>query len=307
MGKKYRTPSISALVAFESAARLLNFSEAAKELNTSQSAISRHIQGIEGRFNAQLFERRQQKRHRLHLTEQGEQYYRAIAAALEGIHVASETLSHTSTQSQLTIACTHEVSHMVLMPKFDALQKTIGADVPVRIMTFEYDAMQSSLDPRIDLVFSYGDSRYLPEAGCVVFKEAIQPVCSPAFFEANKEILSGPVSGWGELDFLKLTKPSPNKGWASWEDLFKYYGLVDFRPNYINYDNYIYLLEAAAAGKGVGLGWQNMVDRHLDEGILMTLGNEYVPQNSALFTMLTEKGKDHRCASQLLDFFSSSE
>ena len=54
---RYRLPSTSTLLAFESAARNSSFSQAASELGTSQSAISRHIGDLESQLGARLFER----------------------------------------------------------------------------------------------------------------------------------------------------------------------------------------------------------------------------------------------------------
>ena len=52
-----RLPATSALIAFETAARLGSLSHAAKELGTSQPAISRTMTQLEKQLSARLFER----------------------------------------------------------------------------------------------------------------------------------------------------------------------------------------------------------------------------------------------------------
>ena len=46
-------PSLSALQAFESAARHLSFTRAAIELNVTHSAISQHVKALEQQLNGQ--------------------------------------------------------------------------------------------------------------------------------------------------------------------------------------------------------------------------------------------------------------
>ena len=64
----YRVPSMSALIAFESAARHGGFSHAARELGTSQSAISRYIARLEGELSAGL------------------RFHKAVLLALDTLH-----------------------------------------------------------------------------------------------------------------------------------------------------------------------------------------------------------------------------
>ena len=82
MSRRYRLPSVSALTAFEAAARRASFSRAAEELATSQSAISRHVAELEARLGTKLFERRH---NRLRLTSAGALYARAVATSLEDV------------------------------------------------------------------------------------------------------------------------------------------------------------------------------------------------------------------------------
>ncbi|MCP4877282.1 MAG: LysR family transcriptional regulator, partial [Gammaproteobacteria bacterium] len=262
--KRYRIPSTSALQAFESAASHCNFSRAAEQLHTSQSAISRHISNLEAAFNTRLFDRHQKKR--LILTSQGEQLYRAVVSGLDNIQAAIDTISGTSTDDQLTIACTHEISHLYLLPRFDRLQQAVGKDKPIRIMTYEYDTMETSLDPRIDVVIQYDVSGVDPADRVRIVGEAVRPVASPAFIEQHQQVLAGDVSGWRALPFLDLSKY--NYGWATWNDWFEATSNPGVAPKFEYFSNYVYLLEAAAAaaGKGLALGWQVLVERHLQTG-----------------------------------------
>lgn len=295
--RRYTIPSSSALVAFEAAARHANFSRAAVELNTSQSAISRHIADLEARMKVRLFSRDGKK---MRLTEQGEHFHRAVVSGLENIQSAARAIAGWTDNDQLTIACTHEISHLFLMPRFEALQTAVGDNIQIRLMTFEYDALEASLDPRIDISFTYRSGCEAVGGEAVVFREAVRPVCSPAFAEANAAVLARPVSAWAALPFLQLTKQ--NKGWATWRDWFTHAGASDIAPGYIRVDNYVYLLEAAAAGRGIALGWRGLIERHIESGALTCISPEYVEYDRALVAVVSPNGRDKDAAATCLEF-----
>ncbi|NNF78991.1 MAG: LysR family transcriptional regulator [Rhizobiales bacterium] len=294
--RKRWIPSTSALLAFESAARNGHFSRAAEELNTSQSAISRHIAGLEDQLGTKLFERKGGKSA---LNGAGERLFRSVALGLETIQAAALEISNAPDDEQLVIACTHEISHLYLMPRFDALQKTAGQ--PIRIMTFDYDNFDVLADPRIDMVFSYQDLGAPPEHQAVAFSEAVIPVCAPSFAEAHKAALHRGPGTWGSLPQLELTKS--NRGWATWEDWFAAKGLS--RPagaNHLGFDNYVYLLEAAAGGRGLALGWRGLIESYLDTGRLVAVGDQFIEFNRPLLAVLTERAQDRSIARKCLTF-----
>lgn len=284
---RYRIPSTSALRAFESAARHCNFSRAAEELHTSQSAISRHISTLELRLNTSLFNR--YKKRRLILTHQGEQSYRAVVSGLDNIQSSIDAIAGTTAEDQLTIACTHENSHLYLLPRFDALQNALGRDKTLRVMTYEYDALERALDPRTDIVFQYDVSRVDPDDRVQIVREAVKPVVAPAFYQQHQQALQQGIDAWENLSFLELSKH--NYGWATWDDWFEQNGQSGCRPDFQYFNNYVYLLDAAAAGKGVALGWRGLVDRHLESGVLLDIGHEYIEFDRAIHAALTEFGR----------------
>jgi len=295
--KRYRIPSSSALQAFEAAARHCNFSRAAEELHTSQSAISRHIANLEGSFNTLLFDRYQKRK--LVLSQPGELLYRAVVSGLDNIQAAIDTISTSAHREQLTIACTHEISHLYLLQRFDALQQALGIDRPIRIMTYEYDTMETSLDPRIDIVIQYDISGVDPGDRICLVGEAVCPVAAPAFIEEHKAQLDSNPVDWQSLPFLDLSKD--NYGWATWQDWFAASGNPNIQPEYTYFGNYVYLLEAAAAGKGIALGWQGLIERHLQNGVLQPLLDHYASFDRGIYAILTARGRGHPLAQQFME------
>jgi len=296
--RRHWIPSTSALLAFECAARHCNFSRAAAELNTSQSAISRHIAALESLLSVRLFER---KHRRLELTAAGDHFYHAIVSGLDNIQSSAMALAKGGDEDELVITCTHEISHLFVMPRFDGLQQAIGAEVAVRIMTSDYDTVEVLSAPRADVMFTYDVSGVPAADRTVAFWESVIPVCSPGYAKANAEVLSQPVSAWGALTFLNLTKR--NRGWATWEDWYAMTGTPDESPKFIDVENYVYLLEAAAAGRGIALGWLRVVDRYLESGALVRVADEPVEFDRAAHLVLTEHGRGREPARRCLEFF----
>ena len=82
----YRIPSMSSLIAFETAVRCGSFSGAARELRTSQSAISRHIATLERQLCACLFERSPTG---VSLTHAGDRFHRAVLVGLGALRAGA--------------------------------------------------------------------------------------------------------------------------------------------------------------------------------------------------------------------------
>ena len=101
------------------------------------------------------------------------------------------------------------------------------------------------------------------------------------------------------MPFLDLSKY--NYGWATWDDWFNAQVIEGARPSYQYFNNYVYLLEAAAAGKGVALGWRGLIDRHVDSGVLVEVGPDFVEFDRAIHAVLTEYGRARPLARHCLD------
>lgn len=294
-------PSTSALLAFESAARHGNFSRAAAELNTSQSAVSRHIAELEARLGATLFDR---DKRGVTLNARGRYFQQAVVAGLERIEAAAITIADWSQGDEVTIACTHEISHLFLMPRYEALERALGENTQIRILTQEYGVLDSRLASRVDVTFTYGASEQPPPDAVQVFQEAVRPVCAPAFLREHGEILKQPPEQWGDLPFLQLTKR--NEGWAIWEDWFTAAGAKIPAPRFLRFDNYVYLLEAAAGGRGLALGWQGLIERHMNSGTLVPVTKNYLKFDRALYAVPTARGRNRQPVTTCLGFLAAA-
>lgn len=100
-------PPLSALMAFEAAARHASFSRAAEELNLTQGAVSRQIKLLEDRTGVKLFDR---VRKRVTLTSAGSFYAAQVRETLA--RLASATVEAKAFGAQ------HSVLRLALPPTF---------------------------------------------------------------------------------------------------------------------------------------------------------------------------------------------
>lgn len=294
---RFRIPSSSTLIAFESVARLGGVGRAAEELNTSQSAISRHLKHLEDDLGVKLFERLGRG---LSLTYAGKTYLDVVSSALGTLNAARLALRTSS--RDITIACTHEVSHLLLMPVFKDMRRAIGSDVNVRILTCEYDAIPAMIHAGADVVFQYSQTQPNRHSVAVV-DERFVPVASPSFIHEYGTILSRSPADWSGVPRLALTKN--NFGWATWDTWFGALGAITPSATTDTYDNYVYLLEAAAAGMGLGLGWSGFVDRYISSGALVRVTDHLVTRPTKLYAVGTRKGDFNKATRECLRFLSN--
>ena len=291
-----RVPSMSALTAFECAARHGSFSSAATELGASQPAISRHIASLEEQLGAQLFER---SRKGVVLTEAGGRFREAVVTGLGIIRTGAIDAAGGQQAEQVVIACSHDSSHSFLLPRYQALQEALGEDITVRVLTFQHDPRLLPLNPAADVVLAW-DAFIEVQDYVVVHGEAIKPICAPSYAAVHADTLRKPVSSWGGLTFLQLIEES--RGWASWDDWFRVVGRPDIPPRFKGYDSYSYVLAAASAGRGIALGWRHFTDPHLESGALVSVTDDYVEFRSRFCGFLTERGRDRMIAHKCLAF-----
>ena len=317
----YRIPSRSALVAFESAARHGSFSRAAGELRTSQAAISRRIASLEATLSTRLFER---SRSGVTLTEAGRRFRNGVVAGLHVLRAAADEAAELSSGNRVVIACSHDASHLVILPRYDALLDALGEDVRIRLLVHKRRSEDLSIDPFADLVLTWNAASAVPDAApediAPVFVEEVQPICSPDYAETHADVLAGPASGWSGLTLLDMNLPDP--AWASWSDWFAAAGGSAPKCRCERFDTYLDVLEAAATGKGIAMGWRHCIERgtpeaaqrrappqagrdsaYLDPGAVVALEEGFAEFGGSFVAVLTAKGRRNPDARACLAFF----
>lgn len=296
-------PRMRALRAFDAAARHGSFVRAAEELGIHQPSISRYIAELERELGVRLFKR---DRRAVTLTPAGVVFHRAVAVGLERIASGVLAASDLPEDERVVIACGGATSELFLRPRLGNVQRGLGETAVIRLLHCEnsyLDRPNVMETDRIDLLASYHGVDGVPGDEVAVFPEAIAPVCSPGFAEAHADTLRRPVAQWGALPFLDFVRPS--LGWATWDDWFEAAGRPDLPPRYRNFDDYVYMIDAAVAGQGLALGWRNFVGRFVAIGSLVTVPGGFTGFHRSLAVRLTGYGRQRPIARRCLDAFAS--
>lgn len=253
-----RLPPLSALRAFEAAARHLSFTRAAEELAMTQAAVSYQIKILEERVGSALFVR---KPRQVLLTETGQALAIASTDAFRKIAEAFET-ARTGGQGTLSISTIPTFAANWLALHLGAFQME-NPRIAVRIETS--DALVDLARDNIDVAVR--SSRVGEWAGLdahFLFHETFTPMLSPA--------LAASIGGVRDpADLLKLPIiDSGDRWWTTW------FGLVGVdaaatlaeRPR-SQFGSQSYEGRAVVAGHGVGILTPAMFSQELAAGSLI--------------------------------------
>ena len=125
-----RLPPLTAVRAFEAAARTENFTAAAAELGLTQAAVSYQVKALEERLGAALFVR---ERGRARLTPLGQRLLPTLSQAFDSIEAAFAT-HQAEDESLLTVTTTHTFANTWLAWRLGGFQME-HPDLAVRMTT----------------------------------------------------------------------------------------------------------------------------------------------------------------------------
>jgi LysR family glycine cleavage system transcriptional activator len=244
-------PSLNAIRAFESAARLASFSRAADELNVTQSAVSRQIQKLEAELGQALFSRNGPH---LKLTDRGREYFTVVQQGLGVIKRGTERLFRHAAPV-LTITTTPSTITNWLVPRVgDFERRHAGISLHLNSSTALVDFAVST---DIDVGIRFGNGRWPNVTADLLVDDVVFPVCRADVARRLKR----PSDLLGE----QLLTEDPN--WDLWADWFATAGVAYTRPKPLRLSNDFYVqLQATLLGRGVTLARGLLVADALREG-----------------------------------------
>ena len=251
-----KLPPLTALPAFDAAARHLSFTKAADELNLTHGAISRAIRNMEDRLGIQLFERATRS---VKLTPVGAAYAAEISAALDRIGAATIIATAPRSAGVLNVSTSDGFAGRWLVPRLHRFHRQ-NRDIAVRLSTSGMHA--DFIRDGIDIAIRYGAGGYDGVVSEFLADEEVSPVCSPDLLRGEH-----PLRSPDDLRYHTLIHDNFRIGWVTW---LKEAGLDDINPEGgVSFDSATYAVEAAVHGEGVLLGRSALVSSDLAAGRLV--------------------------------------
>ncbi|PIE10165.1 MAG: transcriptional regulator [Rhodobacterales bacterium] len=250
-----RLPPLTALRAFDAAARHMSFQMAAAELNVTPAALSFQIKSLEQHLGAPLFIRRNRA---VELTEAGKALAPGAAEGFATLITAWGAARRALDTRGLTVTAGPAFTASFLVPRlYDFAEAHPDIDLRISASLHLSDLERDGFDVAI---------RFGPgwrESGIPLFEEIWTPMASPelaAQITAPSDLMTLPLVHCSE-DFVDV-----RADWPSW---FSAVGLSAPSRSGPTFNRPEHALGAATQGQGVVLGRVSLAEQDLKAGRLI--------------------------------------
>ena len=250
-------PSLSALRAFEAAARHESAKQAAEELSVTATAISHQIRALEESLGVPLFLR---KPRQLELTAQGRELQQVLESAFDSISAAAVRLSAVPCRQAITLSTTPAVAVRWLL-SWVCMLRDAQPNIDLRIHASHEPVALDGVTA--DIAIRYGDGRWPGLVAEKLFDNTFIPACSPhlGLHDASE------LAGHSLIHFRNQAVVSSPIDWATWQKQAKVPGL-DVSAGLVFSDE-THAISAAVGAQGVALMSRQLIEDELREGRLV--------------------------------------
>lgn len=261
-------PPLTALRAFEVAAKQLSFTHAANELGVTLGAVSRQIKQLEKSLNTTLFER---TRRGVKLTHEGLMLFDTVSYNFDQIRSITRRLRHQQTHT-LTLASTTAFASQWLMPRLG----DFWLQYPDITLNHSLANNLGSLTRhQANFYIRYGDGHWPGQVAAKLYDDVLYPVCSPMFYQANKN------KDLSEIILMQMFDDDAD--WTAWDEWLSTQGRDANQLKWRHFNNYIIVIDAAEHGQGVAMGWQSLIQERLQQGKLVKFIDKPIPTPGAFY------------------------
>ncbi|WP_323784827.1 transcriptional regulator GcvA [Thalassovita sp.] len=251
-------PPLTALRAFESAARHMSFAKAAEELHVTPAALSFQIKALEQHLGAPLFVRLNRA---VKLTEAGKTLAPGASDGFQALTAAWRATRRLQDHTTLTVTAGPAMTAKWLAPRlYDFARAHPDIELRLAASLRMVDLERDAVDVAIRFGYGADDGLY----SVPVRKEWLTPVMSPELAEKYRtpeSLKDAPLIFDDSIAFL-----TPPCDWPTW---FRAMG-IKFTPSRgAHFSNADHAIDAAATGAGVALGRRPMIIKDLLEGRLV--------------------------------------
>ena len=259
-----RAEWLSALAAFEAAARHQNFAHAGEELHITASAVSHHVRKLESRLGLPLFQRHARG---VALTAAGRQLADAASSSLADLEAVLRGLKDASRNvDTVRVATLHSFTCAWLIPR---LERFAAAHPNVRLSIETGFALARFDDSGPDVAIRHGAGQWPGTQATLLMDEQLFPVAATAMpgFDGVRDAR--------DIARLPLVADNARQGWPDW---FRAAGVPGVVPDErYRFTDSTGAMEAAAAGLGAVLARDRIATPYLASGRLARLPGPAMP------------------------------
>lgn len=276
-------PPLTAIRAFEAAARHLSFNQAAEELNVTPSAVSHQVKTLEEHFGVKLFNRLPRQ---VSLTPEGRDFLPGVTAALDELDAASRRLARHSADAPLNLGVASTFATGWLIPHltdFHDEHPQIDVRLSLTPITRQVDFAGSDTD----VIIMYGTGDAWPGLKVrQLMSEQLVPVCSPDLLKGEH-----PLKKPEDLRHATLLHVIPRMGqWRNWLHIAAVKD-IDWKRG-LRFQSTPLALQAAIAGAGVAIANRRFLEKDLEEGRLVVPFEIDLPSDSGYFLIYPQESGD---------------
>ena len=254
-----RLPPLTALRAFDAAARHMSFSRAAAELGVTPAALSFQIKSLEEHLEAPLFRRLNRA---VELTDAGRALTPGASDGFKALTAAWRAARRTLDQTTLTVTAGPAFTAKWLAPRLFKFAEAhpeieLRFSATLRLMDFSRDD--------VDVAIRFGMAKKEPGLfSKPIIREWVTPMMTPALaamYPKPADLARAPLLHQDDVAFLK-----PAIDWPAW------FRAANLPPRFAagaRFSNADHALDAAVADGGVVLGRISLAENSLRDGRLV--------------------------------------
>ncbi|MEL7117191.1 MAG: transcriptional regulator GcvA [Pseudomonadota bacterium] len=293
-----RLPPLTALRAFEAAARHMSFAQAAAELHVTPAALSFQIKSLEEHLGQPLFRRLNRA---VELTEAGRALQPDASAGFDTLRRGWRAAQRVGDTNTLTVTAGPAFTAKWLAPRLFLFAQAhpeieLRFSASLRIMDFELD--------EVDVAIRFGTGQDEGLYSHDIFDEWLTPMMTPSL--AERVTTPTDLSRETLLRLDDITDISQQANWRTW---FTAAGLGDPPKGGPRFDQADHAIDAAAAGAGIALARISLAYSNLVDGSLVApfplalrtdshyrfvcpIGGETRPQNAMFLDWLLSEAQE---------------
>lgn len=268
------------LLVFEAAARHQSFTLAARELNVSQPAVSLAIRQLETALGVRLFERGHRS---VVLTRAGATLFQEVSLGFGRILETAKLLQREMRQSHVTLSASTAFANYWMVPRLSDFRAR-HPEIDLRLQTTDKDL--DLAEEGVSLGIRRGDGTWRGYDCLLIANEELFPVASPAVAEAVAD--ANALEALARARLIHLEEPyRPRPAWADWFSGLG--GRLRDDGKGLRLNDYALVIQAAMAGEGIALGWAHIVERLLEQRLLVRVGERRWRSKSGFYLIWSNR------------------